>query len=113
MVEIRAHAVHFVDETDARDLIFVGLPPNGFRLRLHAGHGIEHRHRAIQHAQRPLHFRREIHVAGCINNVDLDVRHSQVVAAEVMVMPRSCSCSIQSITAVPSCTSPILCVRPV
>ena len=25
-------------------------------------------------------------------------------------MPRSCSCSIQSIVAVPSCTSPILCV---
>ena len=39
--------------------------------------------------------------------------HSQAVAAEVIVMPRSCSCSIQSITAAPSCTSPILCVRPV
>ena len=32
----------------------------------------------------------------------------QVVAAEVMVMPRSCSCSIQSMVAAPSCTSPIL-----
>ena len=32
----------------------------------------------------------------------------QVVAAEVMVMPRSCSCSIQSMVAVPSWTSPIL-----
>jgi hypothetical protein len=32
----------------------------------------------------------------------------QVVAAEVMVMPRSCSCTIQSIVAVPSWTSPIL-----
>ncbi len=31
-----------------------------------------------------------------------------VVAADVMVMPRSCSCSIQSIVAAPSCTSPIL-----
>jgi len=39
--------------------------------------------------------------------------HSQVVAAEVIVMPRSCSCSIQSIVAAPSCTSPILYVRPV
>jgi len=28
--------------------------------------------------------------------------HSQVVAAEVIVIPRSCSCSIQSITAAPS-----------
>mmetsp|Transcript_3215 Transcript_3215/g.19943 ORF Transcript_3215/g.19943 Transcript_3215/m.19943 type:complete len:208 (-) Transcript_3215:274-897(-) len=34
--------------------------------------------------------------------------HSQVVAAEVMVIPLSCSCSIQSMVAEPSCTSPIL-----
>ena len=39
--------------------------------------------------------------------------HWQVVAAEVMVMPRSCSCAIQSIVAAPSCTSPILYARPV
>ena len=32
----------------------------------------------------------------------------QVVAAEVMVMPRSCSCTIQSMVAAPSWTSPIL-----
>jgi hypothetical protein len=31
----------------------------------------------------------------------------QVVAADVIVIPRSCSCSIQSIVAAPSCTSPI------
>ena len=37
----------------------------------------------------------------------------QVVAAEVIVMPRSCSCSIQSIVAAPSCTSPILWLTPV
>jgi len=36
-----------------------------------------------------------------------------VVAAEVMVMPRSCSWTIQSMVAVPSCTSPIFVVRPV
>ena len=34
--------------------------------------------------------------------------HMQVVAAAVMVMPRSCSCTIQSMTAVPSWTSPSL-----
>ena len=39
--------------------------------------------------------------------------HSAVVAADVIVMPRSCSCSIQSIVAAPSWTSPILCERPV
>ena len=35
-------------------------------------------------------------------------RHEHVVAAEVMVMPRSCSWTIQSMVAAPSCTSPIL-----
>ena len=35
-------------------------------------------------------------------------RHLQVVAADVMVMPRSCSWTIQSMTAAPSWTSPIL-----
>jgi small subunit ribosomal protein S7 len=35
-------------------------------------------------------------------------RHCAVVAAEVMVMPRSCSCAMWSITAAPSWTSPIL-----
>jgi hypothetical protein len=30
------------------------------------------------------------------------LRQKQVVAAEVMVMPRSCSCTIQSMVAVPS-----------
>ena len=35
-------------------------------------------------------------------------RQRQVVAADVMVMPRSCSWAIQSMTAAPSWTSPIL-----
>jgi hypothetical protein len=40
-------------------------------------------------------------------------RQKQVVAAEVMVMPRSCSWTIQSMVAVPSWTSPSLWVMPV
>ena len=36
-----------------------------------------------------------------------------VVAAEVIVMPRSCSCSMKSMVAAPSCTSPILWLLPV
>ncbi len=35
-------------------------------------------------------------------------RHLAVVAALVIVIPRSCSWAIQSMTAEPSCTSPIL-----
>jgi hypothetical protein len=43
-------------------------------------------------------------VAGRVDDVD----EKQVVAAEVIVIPRSCSCSIQSMVAAPSWTSPIL-----
>jgi hypothetical protein len=37
----------------------------------------------------------------------------QVVTAAVMVMPRSRSCSMKSMVAAPSCTSPILWILPV
>ena len=37
----------------------------------------------------------------------------QVTAADVIVMPRSFSCSIQSIVEAPSCVSPILWLTPV
>ena len=40
-------------------------------------------------------------------------RQKQVVAADVIVIPRSCSCSIQSIVAAPSWTSPSLWLTPV
>ena len=39
-------------------------------------------------------------------------RHVHVVAAEVMVIPRSRSWTIQSMVAAPSCTSPILWILP-
>ena len=73
MLEIRAHLVDLVDEANARHAVLVGLAPDFFRLRLHPVHRVKHRHRAIEHAQRALHFRREIHVAGRINNVDANV----------------------------------------
>src|SRR5579862_579155 len=41
VVEVRAHAVHLVNETNARDTILVGLPPDGFGLRLDAGDGVK------------------------------------------------------------------------
>ena len=34
--EVRALAVHLVDEREPRHLVLVGLPPHGLRLRLHA-----------------------------------------------------------------------------
>jgi hypothetical protein len=53
---------------------------------------------------------------GRVDDVDAVLAVSfqkQVVAADVIVMPRSCSCSIQSMVAAPSCTSPILWLLPV
>ena len=68
--EVGADAVHLVDEADARDAVLVGLTPHGFRLRLDAGDGIEHRAGAVEHAQRALDFDGEVDVAGRIDDVD-------------------------------------------
>ena len=40
--------------------------------------------------------------------VEVEKIDTSVVAADVIVIPRSCSCSIQSICEAPSCVSPIL-----
>ncbi len=37
--EIRADAIHLVDERDARNTVFIRLTPYGFRLRLYAALG--------------------------------------------------------------------------
>ncbi len=68
--KIRAGAVHLVDERDAGNFVFCRLAPDGFGLRLHTGDTGEHRDRAIEHAHRALDFRREIHVAGSVDDVD-------------------------------------------
>src|SRR5258707_14481163 len=70
VVKVRAHAVHLVDKANARDAILVGLAPDGFRLRLHAGDRVENADGAVENAQGALDLHREIHVAGRINNVD-------------------------------------------
>ena len=73
VLEIGAHLVHLVDEANSRDAVLIGLPPDFFRLRLHAMNRVKHSDSAIEHAQRALHFGREIHVAGRIDNVDANV----------------------------------------
>ena len=69
-LEVRADAVHLVDEADARDTVLVRLTPHGFRLRLDARDGVEHRDRAVEHAQRALDFDGEIDVTGRVDDVD-------------------------------------------
>ena len=81
--------------------VAIHLPPHRLGLRLHAGDRVEQRHGAVEHAQRALDFDGEIDVAGRIDDVDavlgkalVHPLQKQVVAAEVIVMPRSCSCSM-------------------
>jgi hypothetical protein len=111
--EVRARAVHLVDVGHARDAVRVGLAPHRLGLRLDAADRAEDRTRAVEHAQRALDLDGEVHVSGRIDDLIRWSFQKQVVAAEVIVMPRSCSCSIQSIVAAPSWTSPILCDLPV
>ena len=68
--EVRADAVHLVDERDARDAVLVHLAPDGFRLRLDTADGAEQRHGTVQHAQRPLHLGGEIDVTRRVDDVD-------------------------------------------
>ena len=112
--EVGADLVHLVDEHDARNVVLVGLAPDGLGLRLDALVAVEHADGAVEHAQRTLDFDGEVDVAGRVDDVEALARaRSVVVAADVIVMPRSCSCSIQSMVAAPSCTSPILWDLPV
>ena len=55
---------------NARNAVLVGLAPDGLGLRLDAGDGVEHDHAAVEHAQRALHFDREVDVAGRVDDVD-------------------------------------------
>ena len=73
-VEVRADAVHLVDERDLRHLVLLGLAPHllGLRLhllglRLHAAHRAVEGHGAVEHAERALHLGREVHVSGSVD----------------------------------------------
>ena len=107
--EVGADAVHLVDEAHAGHVVLVGLAPDRLGLRLDAGDRVEHRDRAVEDAQAALDLDGEVDVAGRVDDVDPACRATcRWSPADVIVMPRSCSWAIQSMTAAPSWTSPIL-----
>src|SRR5690606_19062623 len=69
-LEVRADAVHLVDERDARDLVLVRLPPDRLGLRLDATHGTEDRNRTIENPERALHLDGEVYVPRSVDDVD-------------------------------------------
>ena len=68
--EIRAGAVHLVDEHHPRNGVAISLTPDGFGLGLDTTHGAEHCNHSIKHPHGTLHLDGEVHVPGCINDVD-------------------------------------------
>src|SRR5262249_36547416 len=70
VVKVRPRTIHLVDEGYTGDIVFVGLTPDRFRLRLDTGHGVEYGYRAVQHTKTALDLDREIHVAGRVDDVD-------------------------------------------
>ena len=69
-LEVGADPVHLVDEADAGHVVLVGLAPHRLGLGLHAGHRVEDGDGAVEDAQRPLDFHREVDVARGVDDVD-------------------------------------------
>ena len=68
--EIRTHDVHLIHIDHPRHVVFIGLSPDGFGLRLNAALGAENGHRAVEHAQGALDLDGEIDVTRGIDDVD-------------------------------------------
>ena len=68
--EVRAGAIHLVDERDARHAVLVHLAPYRFRLRLYARYRAIDGNGRIEHTQAPLDLDGEVHVPRGIDDVD-------------------------------------------
>ena len=69
-VEVRARAIHLVDERDARHAVAIRLPPDGLGLRLDACDRVEDGDGAVENAKASLDLHGKVHVPGRIDNVD-------------------------------------------
>src|SRR4029078_12856478 len=128
-LEVRADAVHLVDEADPRHAVLVGLAPHRLGLRLPTLPRTRYlspwRHTVSacgstpatesNTATAPSSTRSERSTSAVKSTWPgvsmMLIRWSsqkQGVAGDVIVMPRSCSWTIQSMVAVPSWTSPSL-----
>src|SRR6516165_8818419 len=67
-------------------------------LRQGASAGIFQQHHSIHHGERPLHLATEVAVAGPVYNVDLRIAVEDTRVLARMVIPRSRSNSLESVT---------------
>jgi hypothetical protein len=71
-MKISAYTVHFIDECDSGNVVFVGLSPDGFRLRFYASNRIKYGNCAIQNSQRTFDFHGKINMARSVDDVYLE-----------------------------------------
>jgi len=74
---VRAAAVDLVDEEQRRDAQPPQRPHQHPGLRLHTLHCGHDQHRAVEHAEHPLHLGDEVRVAGRVDQVDRDVAEGE------------------------------------
>src|SRR3990167_8235517 len=80
-IEIGTNTIHFIHKTNTRNVVFIGLSPNGLRLRLNACNTIKNSNRTVQNTQGTLNFNCKINVPGRVNDVD------------TMIFPETSRCS--------------------
>ena len=68
---IRTNAIHLINKSDARDIVFCHLPPNRLRLWLHTSDGAKDTDRTIQDSERAFYLGGEIDVPRGVDNIDL------------------------------------------
>ncbi|AMO46890.1 Hypothetical protein AKI40_0462 [Enterobacter sp. FY-07] len=67
--EVSAHTVHFVNERDARNFIFVSLTPYGFRLRLNTTNCAVNHYRTVKNTHGTFYFDGEVNVPRGVDDV--------------------------------------------
>ena len=67
--EVRTHTVHFVNERNARNFIFVCLTPYGFRLRLNTTNCAVNHYCTIKHTHGTFYFDSEVNVPRGVDDV--------------------------------------------
>ena len=68
-VEVGSDPVEFIDKADSRDVVSVGLEPDGFGLGFDAAISAEYDHGSVEYAKGPFDFDGEVHVAGGVDQV--------------------------------------------
>src|SRR3989338_2746894 len=68
--KVGPHSIEFIDKTNSRNIILIGLAPHCFRLGFDTCYTIKYDDASIKDSERPFNFNSEIYVPRGVNNVD-------------------------------------------